>query len=75
MCAEEFVRDDEFMVILGDNIVTEDLTSFVKDLKQKKKHSVPKFLLPSRIIQSFTESLNLRKIKSPGWWKSERTVF
>ena len=45
LCAEEFVRGDEFMVILGDNIVTEDLTSFVKLFETEKEEFSAKILI------------------------------
>ncbi|MDR1549442.1 MAG: NTP transferase domain-containing protein [Hungatella sp.] len=45
LCAEEFAKSDEFMVILGDNIVTEDLTAFVKDFEKEKEEFSAKILI------------------------------
>src|SRR3989338_9426451 len=36
LLAEDFVQDEEFLVILGDNVVTEDVSRFVKSFKKEK---------------------------------------
>jgi glucose-1-phosphate thymidylyltransferase len=36
LLAETFVRGEEFMVVLGDNVVSEDAAGFVKDFKKEK---------------------------------------
>lgn len=45
LCSEEFVKDEEFMVILGDNIVTEDLKHFANDFEEEKKKFEAKILI------------------------------
>lgn len=45
LCAEEFVKDDDFMVILGDNIVCEDIKQFVDDFEQEKDEFKAKILI------------------------------
>jgi glucose-1-phosphate thymidylyltransferase len=37
LLAEDFVREGEFMVILGDNVVSEDVSSFVEDFRKEKE--------------------------------------
>ncbi len=36
LCAEEFAKDGDFMVILGDNIITESITRFVDEFEAEK---------------------------------------
>lgn len=45
LLAEDFVRDEEFMVILGDNVVTEDVSQFVKSFKKEKERFKAKILI------------------------------
>jgi len=45
LLAEDFVRDEEFMVILGDNVVTEDVSCFVENFKKEKKNFKAKILI------------------------------
>ena len=45
LLAEDFVRDREFMVILGDNVVTEDVSCFVEDFKKEKEKFKAKILI------------------------------
>lgn len=45
LLAEEFVRDDEFMVILGDNVVSENVGKFVKDFQREKDIFKAKILI------------------------------
>lgn len=45
LCAEEFVKDEDFMVILGDNIVCEDIKQFVDDFENEKKEYKAKILI------------------------------
>lgn len=45
LLAEEFVRDDEFMVILGDNIVDENVAQFVEEFKIEKNQYKAKILI------------------------------
>ncbi len=45
LLAEEFVRDDEFMVILGDNVVSENVGEFVKDFQREKDIFKAKILI------------------------------
>ncbi len=45
LLAEDFVRDEEFMVILGDNVVTEDVSRFVKSFKTEKERFKAKILI------------------------------
>ncbi len=45
LLAEDFVRDEEFMVILGDNVVTEDVSRFVKSFKKEKERFKAKILI------------------------------
>lgn len=45
LCAEEFVKDEDFMVILGDNIVYEDLSGFVKDFERERNEFKAKILI------------------------------
>jgi len=45
LLAEDFVRDEEFMVILGDNVVSEEVTCFVEDFKKEKEHFKAKILI------------------------------
>jgi glucose-1-phosphate thymidylyltransferase len=43
--AKDFVEDEEFMVILGDNVVTEDIKSFVENFKIEKENFKAKILI------------------------------
>ena len=45
LLAEDFVRDEEFMVILGDNVVSENVSCFVEDFKKEKKKFKAKILI------------------------------
>ncbi|WP_432401850.1 sugar phosphate nucleotidyltransferase [Wukongibacter sp. M2B1] len=45
LCAEEFVKDEDFMVILGDNIVCENIKRFVDDFEDEKKEFKAKILI------------------------------
>lgn len=45
LLAESFVKNEEFMVILGDNIVIENLRLFVDDFRNKKDRFKAKILL------------------------------
>ena len=45
LLAEDFVRDEEFMVILGDNVVCEDVGRFVREFKNEKAEFKAKILV------------------------------
>ena len=45
LLAEDFVRDREFMVILGDNVVCEDVSGFVRDFKKEQERFRAKILI------------------------------
>lgn len=45
LLAEDFVKDDEFMVILGDNVVSENVGKFVKDFQKEKDAFKAKILI------------------------------
>lgn len=45
LCAEEFIKDDDFMVILGDNIVVEDIRPFVEEYEEQKDEFDAKILV------------------------------
>jgi glucose-1-phosphate thymidylyltransferase len=45
MLAENFAKDKPFMVILGDNVVVEDVRSFVEEFKSSKNPSKAKILV------------------------------
>jgi glucose-1-phosphate thymidylyltransferase len=45
LLAETFAKDDEFMVILGDNIVVDNVRGFVDDFKKRKDNVKAKILL------------------------------
>ena len=45
LLAEDFVQDKEFMVILGDNVVSENVGRFVKDFQKEKKNYKAKILI------------------------------
>ena len=45
LLAEDFVRDEEFMVILGDNVVSEDVGKFVQQFKKEKGTFKAKILI------------------------------
>ncbi|MDD5681392.1 MAG: sugar phosphate nucleotidyltransferase [Candidatus Omnitrophica bacterium] len=45
LLAEPFAKDEEFMVILGDNIIVENVRSFVDDFKNKKNLFKAKILV------------------------------
>lgn len=45
LLAESFVKDEAFMVILGDNIVVDDVGAFVKDFPQQKDRFKAKILV------------------------------
>lgn len=45
LLAEDFVRDSEFMVILGDNVVSEDVARFVRSFQKEKELFKAKILI------------------------------
>lgn len=45
LLAEKFARNEEFMVILGDNVVTEDVGKFVREFKREKDRYKAKILV------------------------------
>ncbi len=45
LLAENFVHDEEFMVILGDNVVSEDVGKFVKQFQEEKNTYKAKILV------------------------------
>ena len=45
LCAKDFIRDDDFMVILGDNIVYENVGKFVKDFETERERFDAKILV------------------------------
>jgi len=45
LLAENFVRDEEFMVILGDNVISEDVGKFVKQFQKEKDEFKAKILV------------------------------
>lgn len=45
LLAEDFVRDEEFMVVLGDNVVSENVSCFMEDFKKEKKTFKAKILI------------------------------
>jgi glucose-1-phosphate thymidylyltransferase len=45
LLAEDFVREEEFMVVLGDNVVSEDVSCFVEDFKKEKGKFKAKILI------------------------------
>ncbi|HOW35830.1 MAG TPA: sugar phosphate nucleotidyltransferase [Candidatus Omnitrophota bacterium] len=45
LLAEDFVGDEEFMVVLGDNVVSENVEKFVREFKIKKDGSKAKILI------------------------------
>ncbi len=45
LLAENFVQDEEFMVILGDNVVSEDVGKFVKEFRKEKNLFKAKILV------------------------------
>ena len=45
LLAEDFVRDEEFMVILGDNVVSENVSRFVENFKNEKEKFKAKILV------------------------------
>lgn len=45
LLAQDFVKDEEFMVILGDNVVTENVGRFVRDFKKEKNRFKAKILV------------------------------
>ncbi len=45
LLAEPFVKDEEFMVILGDNVVSEDVVHFVEEFKETKDQFKAKILV------------------------------
>jgi len=45
LLAETFAKDEEFMVILGDNILVENVRSFVDDFKNEKNRFKAKILI------------------------------
>lgn len=45
LCAKDFVGDEDFLVILGDNIVYEDITDFVVAFEQQKEEFDAKILI------------------------------
>jgi len=45
LMAEDFVQDEEFMVILGDNVVSEDVGRFVREFKKERDLFKAKILI------------------------------
>ncbi len=45
LLAEDFVRDEEFMVVLGDNVVSENVGRFVAGFKKEKDRFCAKILI------------------------------
>jgi len=45
LCAEEFVKDEDCMVILGDNIVYDNIKSFVDEFEEERKEFSAKILI------------------------------
>ncbi len=45
LLAEDFARDEEFLVILGDNVIHEDIGKFVQQFKQEKDKFEAKILV------------------------------
>lgn len=45
LLAESFIKDEPFMVILGDNVVVENVGSFVEDFKKNKSQFKAKILV------------------------------
>lgn len=45
LLAESFARDEEFMVILGDNVVSEDVAGFVRGFQKEKTKFKAKILI------------------------------
>src|SRR3989338_7395638 len=45
LLAEGFVRDEEFMVVLGDNVVSENVGEFVKQFREEKDKFKAKILI------------------------------
>jgi glucose-1-phosphate thymidylyltransferase len=45
LLAQDFVRDEEFMVILGDNVVSENIKNFIEDFKKEKEEFKAKILI------------------------------
>ena len=45
LLAEDFVHDEEFMVILGDNVVSENVRQFVEEFKNEKNGFMAKILV------------------------------
>jgi len=45
MLAEDFIKDEEFMVILGDNVVSENVKRFTKDFQKEKDKYKAKILI------------------------------
>ena len=45
LLAEAFAKNEEFMAILGDNVVSEDVAGFIKDFKKEKEKFKAKILI------------------------------
>ncbi len=45
LLAEDFVQDEEFLVILGDNVIHEDIGKFVREFKKEKDKFEAKILV------------------------------
>jgi len=45
LLAEDFVQDEEFLVILGDNVISENVGKFVQQFKQEKEEFDAKILI------------------------------
>ncbi len=45
LLAEDFVRDEEFMVVLGDNVVSENVGKFVQEFQKEKNRFKAKILI------------------------------
>ncbi len=45
LCAENFIKDEDFIVILGDNIVTENIKPFVDEFKEQRNEFKAKIMI------------------------------
>lgn len=77
LLAEGFVKDEDFLVILGDNIVTEEINSFVEDFKNERKKYLAKILIskvqnPKKYgVVTFKDNLITEIIEKPQRPKSK----
>lgn len=91
LCAEEFVKSDDFLVILGDNIVTEDIKPFVDEFLMQKDKFKAKILIakvddPSKYgVVEFDKEKIIKLVEKPeypktnyvntGLWMLQSEVF